>query len=682
MKYIKADLLNSVVGSYDQTKTTIQGLVNQRTEGGISILAPPSTEFIDVFTDTGLTPAGPMYLSTNGRLFFITAPAAGIARIALYNFNLTTGAASYVGNIQVNLPNVAATTHILRRLRVIDTGTTGWKILLTTVGSVAINGGLFLMNSIDLADFTPLGTVVIPFASGNNQKAVYLLQDPANIGVNQLNIASIGMAIDTATTRAYVFNGTAAIYQYYVYDYSIAPTYTQTTGVTIDSVTDNVLDTGHTYQNNDPIILRNLVGGTGLTTNTVYFVRNPVAGVSYQLSATSGGAVINVTLNGTGDFGRAFGTTGSNFVHKTSNLPALTGTIVADSVRYAMPAHSVNAGFACSSLGTTSNLYLGKLSELTSGATTWPSLATANLLGGVNEVTAPSATYCMFSNSMDRFFYVSNTATVYSKQLVNNLIDFNFGKVDTTYLEGKVGKDTNFGLLSYSGMDVESGWIIACQSAVAGQRVIIKSHIKSDKFFDYSYIVTKVLNTPNSQLAALKTIEAAFAISNTFTTYYRTSGFGSITGGWTLFDYSSDLTSIATSTQIQFKFAFSLTELTSYPPHLNEVELLLNENNGISDNWEFSDDWSDNNVPSRCTFRLKTAYTTSVPQLFFRAYDLSDALLVNHNTTTNAANFEYSTNNGVSWIPLGTVPNTVGTLVRYTFTSPPGVDIRPGIRET
>jgi len=33
-------------------------------------------------------------------------------------------------------------------------------------------------------------------------------------------------------------------------------------------------------------------------------------------------------------------------------------------------------------------------------------------------------------------------------------------------------------------------------------------------------------------------------------------------------------------------------------------------------------------------------------------------------------------------LPLGTIPNVVGTLLRYTFTSPPGVDIRPGLKES
>jgi len=64
-----------------------------------------------------------------------------------------------------------------------------------------------------------------------------------------------------------------------------------------------------------------------------------------------------------------------------------------------------------------------------------------------------------------------------------------------------------------------------------------------------------------------------------------------------------------------------------------------------------------------------------------RDSDMSDVLLVDHNTSANTARFEYSTNSGVSWNSLGTIPNTVGTLVRYTFATPPGVDIRPSLKE-
>ena len=159
---------------------------------------------------------------------------------------------------------------------------------------------------------------------------------------------------------------------------------------------------------------------------------------------------------------------------------------------------------------------------------------------------------------------------------------------------------------------------------------------------------------------------------------------GSETGGWIPITAFSDLSAIAVSGQIQFKIEFDTftKEAKGLHAQLNELFVGYDSNSSISDNWEFSRDKSDNNAPSRSAFRLKTAYVGAVPTLYFRAYDLSDALIVNHNSVTNAANFEYSTNNGTTWLPLGTIPNTVGTLVRYTFSSPPGVDIRPGLKES
>ena len=41
MKYVKADLLADVVGTYDQTKTTIQGRAQSKTVDGGTALGPP-----------------------------------------------------------------------------------------------------------------------------------------------------------------------------------------------------------------------------------------------------------------------------------------------------------------------------------------------------------------------------------------------------------------------------------------------------------------------------------------------------------------------------------------------------------------------------------------------------------------------------------------------------------------
>ena len=687
MKYVKADLLADVVGTYDQTKTTIQGRAQSKTVDGGTALGPPINRFVDTVTDT--TPSSQVvptltYLSPNGRLFSLGTVTSGILPISLHTVNLTTGATAFVGTIRVSLANTAATTHTLRGVKIIDTGTTGWDIYIATTGSVAINGGLYCVNKVDLADFIAVGPgTLFSFATGSDQKAVYFLQDPSNIGVGQLNIASAGVTLDTTNNRVYVHNGVAATHQYYVYSTTATLNCPLSVGATIDSATDRITITAHGYADNTPIYITNLSGGAGLTTNTVYFVRNSTAN-DFQVSATTGGAAINITTNGTTDVCRAFGTTGDAFVHKTGNLPALTGTlIIADSEDYAVPGHTANSGQPCVFFCTTSNLYLGRLSELTSGATTWPSLVTSNLNGTSNQIVNPSLQFATWSNVLDKAIYLTSNNVLVMKPVTNNTITSIFGGANNIYRETFSNEVIELQWLVAGALDVEAGWLAVQTTTNIGQRGVILADLRSDAIFDYSYIVTKVLDTPNSVYKFITTIDKLYDYTGSLDVYYRTSGFGSISGGWTSIAFADDLTAVATGSQVQFKINFATLGLdTSIPAQLVDFFLGFESNVEISDNWEFSDDYSDNNVPSRCAFRLKKAYTSSVPQLYFRAYDLSDASIVSHNTVTNAANFEYSTDSGTSWNPLGTIPNTVGTLLRYTFTSPPGVDIRPGLKES
>ncbi len=689
MKYIKADLLSDVVGSYDQTKTTIQGRVAAKTISGQPVLGPPLTKFIDVFSDSAQTPTGSIRVTDGNRLFVCGSPTAGNIPIMLYDFNLATGVSMYVGRINVTMPNSAATTHTIRSLRVTnDAGLTGWKLFLTTVGTVAINGGTFLINKIDKADFIPAGTT-IPFGTGNDLKANYLIQDPANIGTGQLQIASVGSVYAPTTNRLLVHNGVSATHQYYVYDTSIAPTYVTNT-VNVSVGTPGVVsDTGHSFVVNTPVVFSTGPLPTGLTVGTVYFVRNPVAGVSYELSLTSGGASINTTGSPAVGvlIGRAFGTSSNTFVHKTGNLPVLTGTLLStDSEEYAIPISSpINGGVLngndCIFLATTSNLYLGLISQLTSGATAWTSLSTSNILGTVNQITAPTATLATWSNILDQAVYTTNTSKFISKKLENNVIRSITGELNNQYYEGFSVDTVQLGLVTVIALTRRDGWIFAA-SNTAGQRGVIASDFRSDYSNDYSYIVSKVLSNQNSKLTFYTTYEKLFDQTGNIKLQYRTSGFGSISGGWIDVPAFANLDSLVIgSNQIQFKILFGMqSEGSSSPAQVNELLVGVDANNGISDNFEFSDDFSDNGVPSRTAFRLKLAYSSTVPTLYYRAYDLSDALLINNNTVTNAANFEYSTDNGTSWNPLGVIPNVVGTLVRYSFTSPPGVDIRPGLK--
>lgn len=687
MKFITADLLEDVVSSYDQTKTTVQGRASVKTVDGGLAVGPPLNKFIDSFTDASLTPvANAAFLSDNGRMFVCDAENAGLVRIALWELDPITLQQTYRGRIQVNIGDTPASVHTFRGFKVIDTGTTGWKLFITTTSTVRLqNGGPYLVNNIDRADFVPVGFPTIPFATGNNQKAVYKMGIPGLAGSSFPITAAVGTTLDVSANRLYVHNGVSATHQFYVYDTSVTPTYSNTAGLIIDAATDTITEVGHPYNNDDPVLISSLVGGAGLTNNTVYFVRN-VTATTYQLSATVGGAAINITTNGTATVGRAYGSTPALYLHVTGNLPALSGTLLAtNSESFATPQHTTNAGQNCVFFATTTNLYLGQLSELTSGAVAWPSLVTSNVLGTVNEVVVPIPLQADWSNSLDMAVFSNAGNVIIGKQIINNQIDMIFGGSGNRYLEGIANPEVvelqPLGVINSLNMGYNG--VLAIGGSSTGQRGIFITDVRSNAVFDYSYVVTKVLEADAETYKFITSLDKLFAYTGSLEVYYRTSGFGSISGGWLPINFSEDLSIVATASQIQFKILYDTLGLdTCIPAQLTEFILGFNSINQISDNWEYSHDDSTSGNPTRISFRLKEAYDSAVPQLFFRAYDLTNVQITSANTVAQAANFEYSTDNGASWSPLGTIPNTVGTLVRYTYVTPPGVDIRPSIRES
>jgi hypothetical protein len=684
MKFINADLLASVGGTYDQTRTTIQGRILQKTLSGKSCLGPSLNKFIDIITDTVGQTAINVFISDNGRIFTINTETGGLIQCFLHTIDFTTGSLAYIGRIQFAVADVAATTHTYRGLKVIDNGNTGWKIFLATTGSILINGGLYMVNNINLTDFAPLGFPTIPFATGTNQKAVYFLQDPASIGVGQLQTTTVGFILDKTQNRIYAHNGVSATHQYYVYDAIATPTYS-TAPVTGVAATDIISHAGHTFLDNDPIVFTSITGGAGITAGTTYFVRNPVAGVSYQISATSGGAVLNFTTDiSAGQVGRAFGTTGSNWLFKTGNLPVLTGTLLGnDNEYFAVPGHTSNAGQDCVFFATTSNLYLGRISDLTAGITIWPSLVTSNLLGAPNQIVAPSAVFTAWSTALDRAIYITHSNVFVMKQVVNNSIDAIFGGNTNKYFEGFTNDIVEYQMNAINGISLEQGgWLATLGSVnIAGQRGVFLTDLRSDARFDYSFIVTKVLDTPASIYKFITTLNKYLESTGDLKVYYRTSGFGVISGGWVSLPLAEDLSAFTSGTQVQFKILFDTLRLgASIPAQIYEFILGLQDLNEISSNWEYNHD-DTNPATNQVVYRLKKAYSGSVPNLRHTVRDLSDTLVANHTTVANSSFFEYSIDNGANWLTLGTIPNTVGTLLRYTNNSLPAQELRPVIQE-
>lgn len=780
MKSLDLELLASTGTTYDQTRTTLAGRVSQRTIDSKPVLGPSPTRFLDVFSDTAgaFTPTTTMFATDNGRLFMIGAVAAGAIPVVLYEINQTTGVHQYIGRINISVPASPAIVHTIRSIKAIDNGTTGWKIYIIATGTVLLGGsGVLMANNINRSDFSQVSPPVIPFATGNNQKAVYQLGRLASLNSRSMTItlgtpvkftlaghgfnnndqvyftsqvgtawtastfavntkyfvrnaslndfelsasfngASIGAAagptsvvmqplnqeidafgaiIDVAANRLYTHVGTAANPQYFVRDTSVAPTYsTQSAQITVASPA-KVLINSHGLTENEPVQFLSGTMPTGFALNTTYFVRNLTAN-DFELSATAGGASINNTsVIGTGELGKAFGYTNAQWLHQTSILPAITGTLLAttDVDAIATPTNaplngSLLNGQKCAFFATSSNLYLGRLDELTAGATTWPSLTTSNVLGAPNQIIAPVITSASWSDALDSAIILYGAAATNAfrfmlKKVENNKLSTMFGECGSEIYEATVRDLYQLRIAApWVNFTNNSGWLFAL-SGSTGQRGYFASDIRSDCAYDFSYIISKVVTvTDNAILRGIEVRKELTGLSGEAELYYRTSGFGSATGGWILVDEDQDQL-IPIGGQIQFKVCFKTHSIgRSSHVQIAGLSMIYEAAEELSDNWEYSYDDSSKDIPTRVGFRLKKAYPTAVPlTLSFRAYDLSGVQLVDHDTTNEASRFQYSTDGGTTWLALGTIPNTVGTLVRYTFLSPPGVDIRPSLKDS
>lgn len=695
MRNIVIDLLEDVTGTYDQTKTSLGGRAAQRTLlSGKDGLGPQLTRFIDVFTDTAptnVTPAGPIYISPNGRIYIVNAIATGVGTIVMYSFNLTTGAYSHVGRILYNMPNTAATTHTIRALKVDDSNTSNIRIFIATTGSVLINGGLFLINKLALSDFVPSGFPTIPIASGSDQKAVYLLQNPSALGVNHVMTAAAGIALDTTGTKVYLHNGIAATHQFHHFDYSTVPdTPGQTFTITIASP-GVVTATAHGYSNNDQVALYTTGAlPTGLTasttaTQTVYFVRNATAN-TFELSATSGGASINTTgtQSGVHTVRRAFGISSTMPYVATGNLPALSGTLLlTNSESYAVPQSGPNATFNCVVFATSTQIYSGKVSELTSGAITWPSLQTVNILGTSNQITGPTTLSFDYSQTTDRYLYQTATSLIVSKAFVNNQIKQLAGGVSNIYLEGSNLETVNFNALTISNISLESGWLFS-SSTTTGQRGLLVMDFRSDSEFDYSYVISPVITINQAKLEAISSIEALFEETGTLKFYYRTSGFGSASGGWVEFPTAERLNespnAFSTGDEIQIKVLFDIFNFdASTPAQLRQLMLDVTPLDEIEEQWVLSNKNTSQSgaSPFYVAFRLQYAYSGGIPsELIVELLDDSENITHTFSTISDSSLFTYSTNNGTSWNALGVIPNTALTTELRVQVSSPSADAR------
>ena len=411
MKAINLNLQNSISSVYDKTKTTVSGRVIQKTINSQQVLGPTLTQFVDTQTQALIVPSYTKYNPSTGRLFVLSVISSS-PTLLLFNVSLA-GVQTYVGKVVLTLANSAATTHTIRGFDVDDNGAT-WQIILGTSGSVVINGGVFMAYGLTLSDFTPAGQTIWS-AQSTGQKGIYFLQDNLYKGVNHNMTTLWGLTKMYSSpnslynTKLYCLNNTALLPQVLSFDLAGTPAVSDTTtGISSQAVlyagtSPSAFFTSGSVNPSmsasDPVILTGTVPAnfTASLTNaaqTVYFIRDIqlVSGQYYfNLSLTSAGAAVTPTsaVSGTINIMRAFGTCTNLFYGRTpigGLSPALTGTLVQSNIvdharPTSVPLNATLNSQDCIALATSTQLYLGKVSELFIGSNGTSSASTITITG-------------------------------------------------------------------------------------------------------------------------------------------------------------------------------------------------------------------------------------------------------------------------------------------------------------
>lgn len=629
MKVLPLGLLTSTTTSYDQTKTTLQGRINTRTvndgNGSKSVVGSNPVVVADVFDDTGVAPAGLHCTTPNGRVFIGKGFAAGVWTVSYYTVNTSTGAQVWVGDLKLTHTNTGAYT--LRGFQVDDTTPSAMKFTWVTTNTTVQQGGWYAAYGVDVADFHTSSFVTYPVATlGSTNKTVYQIGDTVTQAAHTVTVAD-GVGIDISGAFAYILNGAAATPKFFKFVNTVPTT-------------------------------------------------APVTGYSQA--------------NGT--------------IIVTAVLPALTGVVLlVNCVKYDTTiGHGPNSGSPVVTFLTTTNKYDTLASDITNGAATLPSLHTTTYALSGDYIT-PTAAFGQYSNFLDKFVVMTtNGCVMVEKSITNDPNARVFGL--NNFIKTEVGGTITpviFGASTNICLTMMAGWAVMVNTSV-GQRNFVAIDLLSDENQVataasggtagqiFSSIISPVISGNFTQGYLLSMYYEYAKRSVKSTVQYRTSNFSTGPGvgfdaTWTPLPKSCDASGVVNATQVQFRFLITMIafEVTN-PPQLIEAAFVYTDNTQLSEHWvgASSNTSASGANPFRVSFRLQNAYATSVPQLFVRGVDDSGNAVV-FNTVTNIANFDYTTNNGTSYTPLGTVPNTpLTTEVRFSWTSPDGVARRWSISES
>jgi hypothetical protein len=139
-----------------------------------------------------------------------------------------------------------------------------------------------------------------------------------------------------------------------------------------------------------------------------------------------------------------------------------------------------------------------------------------------------------------------------------------------------------------------------------------------------------------------------------------------------LLDDSGTLTSIAPSSEIQFKFEFRTIGESCIPARIMGLSLVYEDDTTDS---HYQPSVANSSITANTfAYRQATLWSGTIPDLRIRLYNAVTNVPIIDDTVTASAfgTWQYSITNGASWIAWNSSADVVGNYIRYVATSLPG----------
>jgi len=210
----------------------------------------------------------------------------------------------------------------------------------------------------------------------------------------------------------------------------------------------------------------------------------------------------------------------------------------------------------------------------------------------------------------------------------------------------------------------------------------------NDAFITQKYVLPNTIGITGLFVNQLKEYgSGAFSVPpEPLIIHYRTSGIDDNSGEWNEFTNVQNLNNdiicegALNSITIQFRFSYKIAGNTCLPNRVYGFTLVYEDDRTDS---HYSPSVSNSNLNNRIfAWRQESLWNGNIPNLKIRLYNATNNNIVFYDTITNSSSgtWEYSTNNGATWLTWNSSADAVGNYIRYVADFiPSGIKLRVGL---